>query len=67
MKSFVNWKKLAEAHEIPYVNILSLDKLKEAFDWSLSIQKSVIMRVEINTDYEFKQRENLYKYIFDNH
>jgi len=67
MKSFVNWKKLAEAHEIPYVNILSLDKLKEAFDWSLSIQKSVIMRVEINTDYEFKQRENIYKYIFDNH
>ena len=67
MKSSVNWKKLAEAHEIPYVNILSLDKLKEAFDWSLSIQKSVIMRVEINTDYEFKQRENLYKYIFDNH
>ena len=67
MKSSVNWKKLAEAHEIPYVNILSLDKLKEAFDWSLSIQKSVIMRVEINTDYEFKQRENLYKHIFDNH
>ena len=67
MKSSVNWKKLAEAHEIPYVNILSLNKLKEAFDWSLSIQKSVIMRVEINTDYEFKQRENLYKYIFDNH
>jgi len=67
MKSSVNWKKLAEAHEIPYLNILSLDKLKEAFDWSLSIQKSVIMRVEINTDYEFKQRENIYKYIFDNH
>ena len=66
MKSSVNWKKLAEAHEIPFVNILSLDKLKEAFDWSLSIQKSVIMRVEINTDYEFKQRENLYKYIFEN-
>ncbi len=67
MKSSVNWRKLAEAHEIPYVNIMSLDKLKEAFDWSLTIQKSVIMRVEINTDYEFKQRENLYKNIFDNH
>ncbi len=67
MKSSVNWKKLAEAHEIPYVNILSLEKLKQAIDWSLSIQKSVIIRVEINTDYEFKQRESLYKYIFDNH
>ncbi len=67
MKSSVNWKKLAEAHEIPYVNILSLEKLKEAFQWSLSIQKSVIIRVDINTDYEIKQREDLFKNIFDNH
>jgi len=63
IKSSVNWKKLAEAHEIPYLNILSLKKLKEAFQWSLSIQKSVIIRVIINTDYEFKQREDLFKYI----
>ena len=67
MKSSINWEKLAEAHEIPYVNILSLEKLKEAFQWSLSIQRSVIIRVKINTDYEFNQRESLYKYIFDNH
>ena len=67
MKSSVKWKKLAEAHEIPYINIVSLEKLKEAFQWSLSIQKSVIIRVDINTDYEIKQRENLFKYIFDNH
>ena len=66
MKSSVNWKKLAEAHEIPLVNIFSLEKLKEAFQWSLSIQKSVIIRVDINTDYEIKQRENLFKYISDN-
>jgi len=67
MKSSVNWKKLAEAHEIPYLNILSHKKLKEAFHWSLSIQKSVIIRVDINTDYEIKQREDLFKNIFDNH
>jgi len=66
MESSVNWKKLAEAHEIPYRNIFSLKKLKEAFQWSLSIQKSVIIRVDINTDYEIKQRENLFKYIFEN-
>ena len=67
MKRSVNWKKLAEAHEIPYRGISSLEKLKEAFQWSLTIQKSVIIKVDINTDYEIKQRENLYKYIFDNH
>ena len=66
MKSSVNWKKIAEAHQIPYVDILSLEKLKEAFEWGLSIQKSVIMRVDINTNYEIKQREDLFKYIFDN-
>jgi len=67
MKSSVNWEKLAEAHEIPYKNISSLKKLKEALQWSLSIQKSVIIRVDINTDYEIKQREYLFKYILDNH
>ena len=67
MKSSVNWKKLSEAHEIPYLNILSLEKLKEAFQWSLSIQKSVIIRVDIKSDYEIKQREDMFKYIFDNH
>jgi len=67
MKRSVNWKKLAEAHEIPYISILTLKELKEAFQWSLSIQKSVIIRVDINTDYEIKQREDLFKYIFDNH
>ena len=65
MKSTVNWEKLAEAHEIPFLNIYSPDKLKEAFQWSLSVRKSVIMRVDINTDYEFKQRENIFKCIFE--
>ena len=67
MKRSVNWKKLAEAHEIPYRGISSLDKLKEAFQWSLTIQKSVIIKVDINTDYEIKQRENLFKYISENY
>ena len=67
MKRSVNWKKLAEAHEIPYRDISSLEKLKEAFKWSLTIQKSVIIKVDINTDYEIKQRENLFKYISENY
>ena len=67
MKRSVNWKKLAEAHEIPYRGISSLEKLKEAFQWSLTIQKSVIIKVDINTDYEIKQRENLFKYISENY
>ena len=65
MKSSVKWKKLAEAHEIPFVNIFSPKKLKEVFQWSLSFEKSVIMRVDINTDYEIKQRENILKCIYE--
>ena len=66
MKRSVNWKKLAEAHNIPYLSISSLEKLKEAFQWSLSIQKSVIIKVNIDTDYEIKQKENLFKYLSEN-
>ncbi len=66
MKRKLNWDKLAATHEIPYRNILNLKKLREAFEWSLSIQKSVIIKVDINFEYELKQRENIYKYIFQN-
>ncbi len=66
MKQVISWNKLAETHKIPYINIFSLNKLKEAFEWSLSIQKSVIIKVDIDLDYEFKQRENIYKNIFKN-
>jgi len=66
MKRSVNWKKLAEAHNIPYLSISSLEKLKEAFQWSLSIQKSVIIKVNIDTDYEIKQKEILFKYLSEN-
>ena len=67
MRRSVNWEKLAEAHQIPYRDISNLENLKEALQWSLSIQKSVIIRVDINTDYEMMQREYLFKYIFDHH
>ena len=67
MKRSVNWEKLAEAHAIPYRGISSVEELEEAFQWSLTIQKSVIIKVDINTDYEIKQRENLFKYISENY
>ena len=66
MKRTINWKKLAETHQIPYKKISSLNKLKDAFEWSLSIQKSVIIKVNIDLDYEFIQRDNIYKNISKN-
>jgi len=66
MKRSVNWQKLSEAHEIPYMNVLSLEKLKDAIQWSLSFKKSAIIRVNIDTDYEIEERKNLFKYISDN-
>ncbi len=64
MERNVNWEKLAETHNIPFLNVLSLKKLKQAFEWGLSIPKSVIIRVEIDIDYEIKQREDIYDFIF---
>ena len=63
MKRSINWPNLAETHEIPFMNVLSLKKLKEAIKWSLTIQKSVIIKVDVDLDYEIEQRANIYKFI----
>ena len=63
MKRSINWQTLAETHEIPYVDVSNLNNLKEAFKWSLSIQKSVIIRVMIDLNYEIEQREKIFKYL----
>ena len=66
MRRSINWENLAKTYEIPFIDVLSLKKLKEAFNWSLSKNKSVIIKVDIDTDYEINQRENIYKKILKN-
>ncbi len=64
MSKNINWQKLAETYNIPYKSVCTLSKLKQAFDWSFNIQRSAIIKVNIDVDYEATQRENILNYIY---
>tara|TARA_Y100000589_G_scaffold328062_1_gene371355 strand:+ start:98 stop:1870 length:1773 start_codon:yes stop_codon:yes gene_type:complete len=59
----LNWVKLSESHNIPFKNISYINQLEEAFSWSLSFDKSAIIRVKTNAYDEIKQRKNILKSI----
>ena len=64
MPRFMNWQKLAETYKLPYRDVLSLNKLKDALDWSLSMQKSTIIKVSIDVDYEINLKKSILKNIY---
>ena len=66
MPKSIRWENLAKAHQVPYKNVLSFKKLREAFEWSLSMQKSVIIKVDINVENEIEERKLLLTKIFEN-
>ena len=59
----VNWEELAGAYNIPFKSVENFKKIKEAFDWSLSMQKSVIIKVSIDVAYEIKERKIIFNKI----
>ncbi len=54
MPKSINWENLAKGYQVPIKNVSDLNKLREAFEWSLSMQKSVIIKVDINVENEMK-------------
>jgi len=63
MSKNINWQKLAETYDIPYQCVCNLSKLKQAFEWSFNIQKSAIIKVNIDVDYEATQRKDILNYV----
>jgi len=63
MPKSINWENLAKGYQVPIKNVSDLNKLREAFDWSLSMQKSVIIKVDINVENEMKGRNLILKKI----
>ena len=53
----INLEMLAKTHQIPYKNISNFERLQESLNWSISCQKSVIIRAEIDLQYEINLRE----------
>ena len=59
MPKDINWAKLAESYQVNFRNVANLKKLREAFDWSISIQKSVIIKVDIDPENEICEKNAL--------
>ncbi len=66
MPKSINWENLAKGYQVPIKNVSDFNKLREAFEWSLSMQKSVIIKVDINVANEMKGRELIFKKILTN-
>ena len=66
MPKSINWENLAKGYQVPIKNVSDLNKLREAFEWSLSMQKSVIIKVDINVENEMKGRNLILKKILTN-
>ena len=66
MPKEINWAKLAEGYQVKFKKVSNFKKLREAFEWSISIQKSVIIKVDIDPENEIIKRNALLEKIIGN-
>ena len=66
MPKEINWAKLAEGYQVKFKTVSNFKKLREAFEWSISIQKSVIIKVDIDPENEIIERNALLEKIIGN-
>ena len=66
MPKSIKWENLSEAYKVPFQNVSDFEELREAFEWSLSMQKSVIIKVDINVKNEIQERQLMLKKILEN-
>jgi len=59
MPKEINWSKLAESYRVNFKSVTNFKKLRETFDWSISIQKSVIIKVDIDPENEIYEKNAL--------
>ena len=59
MPKEINWDKLADGYKVKFKSVTSFKKLREAFEWSISIRKSVIIKVDIDPEYEINEKKAL--------
>ena len=66
MPKSINWANIANGYQVLYKNVSDFNKLRDAFEWSLSMQKSVIIKIDINVENEIKERNLILKKILKN-
>ena len=63
MPKEINWEKLAGGYQVNFKSVANFEKLREAFEWSISIQKSVIIKVDVDPENEIYEKNALLKKI----
>jgi len=63
MPKEINWEKLSESHQVKFKSVTNFKKLREAFEWSISIRKSVIIKVDIDPENEINEKNTLLEII----
>ena len=59
MPKEIHWAKIAEGYNVEFKNVSNFKKLRETFDWSISIRKSVIINVDIDSENEISEKNSL--------
>ena len=59
MPKEINWEKLAEGYQVNFKSVTNFKKLRESLEWSISIQKSVIIKVDIDPENEINEKNAL--------
>ena len=65
MPKEINWARLSEGYQVNFKSVSNIKKLREAFEWSISIRKSVIIKVDINPENEISEKNALLEKIFN--
>ena len=66
MPKEINWENISKGFQVQFQNVSNFKKLREAFEWSLSIQKSVIIKVDVDPENEISEKNDLLKKILGN-
>ncbi|MBO8218803.1 2-succinyl-5-enolpyruvyl-6-hydroxy-3-cyclohexene-1-carboxylic-acid synthase [Prochlorococcus marinus] len=59
MPKKINWEKLAGAYQVNFKSVTNFKKLRESLEWSICIQKSVIIKVDIDPENEINEKNAL--------
>ena len=63
MPKQINWENIAKGFQVKFQDASNFEKLREAFEKSISIQKSVIIKVDIDSENEIVEKNALLRKI----
>ena len=66
MPKDINWSNLAKGFRVEFKEVSNFKKLREAFESSISIQKSVIIKVDVDAENEHFEKIELLEKIIGN-